>query len=285
MGKYIVGVCEGGELLCREAPLPRAPSPKRRQGGTLGGEAASLREAPLPPDPSLPKSGWRLAGLLLLVWFRLRGGAFVTCRRWGNEPLRPPMAGTSPFRGGFAGNGAKRLPRQRELSDMRLTEGKPFCWETHSCGGKSISSTIRCRGWFPSFCGRRRGVAAKPPQVSVSTLPFRGGGRSPYGSFAIALCETFARSPLIDLCRYPTLAGRGGSVSRRDRDRVASESTPNLQAEPTMKKRINSNASRFPEGSAREGPFSERPPPSQISHVPYFQLLFGRGGLGERRFS
>ena len=26
----------------------------------LGGEAASLREAPLPPDPSLPKSGWRL---------------------------------------------------------------------------------------------------------------------------------------------------------------------------------------------------------------------------------
>ena len=26
--------------------------------GRLGGEAASLREAPLPPDPSLPKSSW-----------------------------------------------------------------------------------------------------------------------------------------------------------------------------------------------------------------------------------
>ena len=133
-------------------------------------EAASLREAP--PSRSLPKSGWRLTWGLLHRWFRLRGGAspisMVTCWRWGNDPLRPPMAGTSPFRGGFAGNGAKRLPRQREQSAVRLTEDKPFCWETHSCGGKSISSTIRCRGWSPSFCGRRRGVAAKPPQVTVS---------------------------------------------------------------------------------------------------------------------
>ena len=40
----------------------------------LGGEAASLREAPLPPDPSLPKSGWRLACAFLLARFRLRGG-------------------------------------------------------------------------------------------------------------------------------------------------------------------------------------------------------------------
>ena len=38
----------------------------------LGGEAASLREAPLPPDPSLPKSGWRLACAFLLRGFRLR---------------------------------------------------------------------------------------------------------------------------------------------------------------------------------------------------------------------
>ena len=44
------------------------------EGERLGGEAASLREAPLPPDPSLPKSGWRLRGMFLLGWFRLRGG-------------------------------------------------------------------------------------------------------------------------------------------------------------------------------------------------------------------
>ena len=43
-------------------------------GEILGGEAASLREAPLPPDPSLPKSGWRLAGMFLHRRFRLRAG-------------------------------------------------------------------------------------------------------------------------------------------------------------------------------------------------------------------
>ena len=98
----------------------------------LGGEAASLREAPLPPDPSLPKSGWRLACAILLGWFRLRVGAgfcelvevtaadraAVTFVALGNEPLRPPRAGTSPFRGGFAGSAAKRLPPQRELSEV-----------------------------------------------------------------------------------------------------------------------------------------------------------------------
>ena len=45
----------------------------------LGGEAASLREAPLPPDPLLPKSGWRLACAILLGWFRLRVGAVSYC--------------------------------------------------------------------------------------------------------------------------------------------------------------------------------------------------------------
>ena len=129
---------------------------------------------------------WRL----LHRWFRLRRGAspigMVTCRRWGNEPLRPPMVGTSLFRGGFAGNGAKRLPRQRELSDVRLTEGKPFLLGCALLWRGSISSTIRCRGWSPPFCGRRRLVAAKPPQVTVSPLTRRGGGRSPSGSFPIA---------------------------------------------------------------------------------------------------
>ena len=62
----------------------------------LGGEAASLREAPLPPDPLLPKSGWRLACAFLLRGFRLRVSvvpislavvtaadrAAATCQRW-----------------------------------------------------------------------------------------------------------------------------------------------------------------------------------------------------------
>ncbi len=73
--------------------------------GETPGEAASLREAP-PPSP-LPKSGWRLAGAVLRSWFRLRGGCgflLLGCGHGGvgDEPLRPPAAGTSPFRGGFA---------------------------------------------------------------------------------------------------------------------------------------------------------------------------------------
>ena len=44
-----------------------------RETEILGGEAASQREAPLPPDPLLPKSGWRSGELILLAWFRLKG--------------------------------------------------------------------------------------------------------------------------------------------------------------------------------------------------------------------
>ena len=45
----------------------------------LGGEAASLREAPLPPDPSLPKSGWRLAGLFFLLGSAWKLGMSPMC--------------------------------------------------------------------------------------------------------------------------------------------------------------------------------------------------------------
>ena len=65
-----------------------------------------------------------------------------------------------------------------------------------------------------SLCGSMRGAAAKPPQVTVSC---------PLG-VTKGLCdrplETFARSPLPTIW-YPTLAGRGGSVSRRDHNQAA----------------------------------------------------------------
>ena len=41
--------------------------------GTLG-ERPLLREKRLSPRPPLPKSGWRLAGAVLLAWFRLQVG-------------------------------------------------------------------------------------------------------------------------------------------------------------------------------------------------------------------
>ena len=47
----------GGGFFAR-SPSPGPPPEEHVVGEILGGEAASLREAPLPPDPSLPKSGW-----------------------------------------------------------------------------------------------------------------------------------------------------------------------------------------------------------------------------------
>ena len=67
--------------------------------------------------------------------------------------------------------------------------------------------------------------------------------------------ETFARS-LFTLYGNPTLAGRGGSVSRRDHNQLARNRAPTRMGAQVRRK-------------------------AQA----YSQLLFGRGGLGERRFS
>ena len=73
----------------------------------------------------------------------------------------------------------------------------------------SISSTIRCRGWFPSFCGRRLRVAAKPPQVSVSPLTRRGGG------FPIAPATPSVRLPcsLAEAQRWQVAAALSAAVT------------------------------------------------------------------------
>ena len=88
--------------------------------------------------------------------------------------------------------------------------------------------------------------------------------RHPFGSLTLILG------------RNPTLAGRGGSVSRRDHNQAYRRATA-LSGGTNYAEATNSNASRFPGGSAREGPFSERPPPS---HTLVFVLLFGRGPGG-----
>ena len=130
---------------------------------------------------------------------------------------------------------------------------------------RSISSTIRCRGWSPSFCRRRLGVAAQPPQVTVSCpLGTRRGlsdrPRYPFGSL------TF------ELVSYPTLAGRGGSVSRRDhnqahrrRAHVAWAHNPKGTHKPIP--------SRSSGGSAREELLSEKLPPSHTPRRPLLPLF------------
>ncbi len=101
---------------------------------------------------------------------------------------------------------------------------------------RGISSTIRCRGWSPSFCGRRRGVAAKPPQVTVSCPSgtrrwLSDRPRHPFGPLALGLVP------------YPALAGRGGSVSRRDHNKAYRRRT-HLSGGTNSVEAHNSNASR-----------------------------------------
>ena len=152
---------------------------------------------------------------------------------------------------------------------------------------RGISSTIRCHGWSLSFCRRRRGVAAKPPQVTVSCPSgtrrwLSDRPRHPFGPLALGLVP------------YPALAGRGGSVSRRDHNKAYRRRT-HLSGGTNSVEAHNSNASRssgegglggeellseklplppesprrhpvFSEGSAREGPFlKKRPLPRKTS--------------------
>ena len=151
-------------------------------------------------------------------------------------------------------------------------------FQDHSFPAVRISSVSLAAD--SSFCGRslflwRAYGAAKAVRLRQSSqrcfphLCMKKDGSSP--SFLHALVSH-------------TPQGRGGSVSRRDHNQLAGN-RPQSSGGTIFAEAATSNASRSSGGSAREGLLSEKPPPSQISHVPYFQLLFGRGGLGERRFS
>ena len=97
------------------------------------------------------------------------------------------------------------------------------------------------REWSPSFCGRRQGVAAKPPQVTVSCLSGTTKGRSPSGGFALALWKPSPDRSSNHRC--PTSAGRGGSVSRRDHN-PKTENRVQLAWARTSKRAVKSIPSR-----------------------------------------
>ncbi len=164
---------------------PRNVKEKRGVQGECEGGGFSER------SPSLalpPEEQWAFGEVRSVGSFRLKVGAVFCClgvvtaadraaatlRRGGvNSSAR--FAGTSPFRGGFAGSAAKRLPPQRELSAVRLTEDKPFCWGLLLPWRVGILHHPLLR-MVSLLCGRRQVVAAEPPQVSVSPLRRRGGG-------------------------------------------------------------------------------------------------------------
>ena len=146
----------------------------------LGGEAASLREAPLPPDPSLPKSGWRLG------WDD--SSELVPPERWEWFPASwlSPRRLTEPPRtcgvGGLDREKADGVCHRLSLYRRMRWAGKVYAErEKGSLCGESLLAypyvKPPLKGEVPAICGRR-------------------GSNSPR-------CE-----------------GRGGSVSRRDHNQV-----------------------------------------------------------------
>ena len=133
--------------------------------------------------------------------------AAATLQRWGTNPSArlwraPPLSGEALRKG------ARRLPPQRKLSAVRLTEDKPFCWEVHCRGGGVYLPPFAPR-MVPLLLrkeARGGGFAA----ISYCFVPFRHDQRalrSPFGNLRPITPQTMWN---------PTLAGRGGSVSRRD---------------------------------------------------------------------
>ena len=134
---------------------------------------------------------------------------------------------------------------------MKKRHGSVICRGAFCDGMGCILHHPLC-GWFPFFCGRRQWVAAKPPQVTISCPPDTR-------RWTEAVCQLSDRppsTPTYELVSFPTLAGRGGSVSRRDH-------TQAYRRPPPLSGGTNSKGSSHPKR----------------------QPLFGRGGLGERRFS
>ena len=121
------------------------------------------------------------------------------------------------------------------------------------------------------YCNRRRGVAAKPPQVTVSRPSdtrrwLSDRPRHPFG-------------PLIfKLGRDPTLVGRGGSVSRRDHNQ-AYRRRIHSQAEPSKRKGATQTPAALRErGSGGEALLSEKRPLPQ--NFRYSSLREGARGRG-----
>ena len=188
------------------------------------------------------------------------------------------------------------------LSPRRLTEPPRTCGVWERTPPPAYGGHLPFQGRLCGECRRKDSFAERErifhhPLLRMISLLLRkearGGGNAatsycfvPVGHDQRAFRSPFGnlRPPTYKQYQNQSLAGRGGSVSRRAHNPAYRECT-HLSGGIIYAKAHPSNASRSSGGSAREGLLSEKPPPSHTPHVSYSQLLFGRGGLGERRFS
>ena len=139
---------------------------------------------------------------------------------------------------------------------------------------KTIRMTSLCRHALDFRCG---GLLLGETRLRTRR-GFRFCGGDQRTEHVWRLCdrplETFARS-LIQLCSDPTLAGRGGSVSRRDHSQAAGKRATS-QAEPTKKKSHTSNAS-YSSGEGvwgRGASLREAASPPASPHIPLHIFSF-----------
>ncbi len=191
-----------------------------------------------------------------------------------------------------ADRAAATLRRGGLSSVMRVAHDSSFC-------GRSQGGRVCGRGRGFRLCGGEAGAFRSPPPplrpptyklVSNETLAGRGGSVSrrdlnrlarnrPHLSGGTKPEEvtqperqplfgrereggaSFREAASLAPRRSLALAGRGGSVSRRDLNRLA-RNRPHLSGGTNYAEATDSNASRSSGGSAREGLLSEKPPPS-----------------------
>ncbi len=138
---------------------------------------------------------------------------------------------------------------------MKKRHGSVICRGAFCDGMGCILHHPLC-GCSPSFCGTRQWVAAKPPQVTISCPPDTR-------RWTEAVCQLSDRppsAPTYELVSFLTLAGRGGSVSRRDQPKPIGD-RPHSQAEPTMQKSTRQTPAALRErGSGGEALLSEKRP-------------------------
>ena len=181
----------GRGLLCREAPSLALPPQETGVGRRWGRGRFSKRSAsPQTPSPE----EWLGIGLSVLL-------ELCAHASW----VRFPVYWLSPRQ-------LTEPPRTCGVGD----EPPPPAYGGHLSFQGRLCVEVCPKG---SLRGSMRGAAAKLPQVTVSC---------PLG-MTKGLCdrplETFARTPSSNIW-YPTLAGRGGSVSRRDHNPAAGTRDP-----------------------------------------------------------
>ena len=139
---------------------------------------------------------------------------------------------------------------------MKKRHGNVICRGAF-CDGMGCILHHPQSGWFPSFCGRRQGVAAKPPQVTISCPP----DTRRWTEAVRQLSDRPLLPPLMNLYRFQRWQVAAALSAAVTTPKPIGD-RPHSQAEPSPKKRTlpNASCSSGERGLGGEGLLSEKPP-------------------------